>query len=137
MWVLRRRRGRNRDVEIRCRLHDLLYVIIYNHLRGEFLRTREGGCARTATVGAHYGENEPLVHQRFDRHHVDLLVQLENESRSLAITYLRSSHKVQGASKVLQDALHQLDLAVRYYGILVDSRILDVPVSIDAFWISL
>lgn len=129
MWVLRRRRRRYRDNEIQRRLYGFFHVIVCDYLRDEFLRTREGKRVRKTVVYTHHCENRHVVCFRFVRHCVDLLVQLEIASRSLAITNLRSSHEVQGTCKVSRDTLPLLDVAVLCYGILVDSGIFHVSVS--------
>lgn len=129
MRVLRRLRGRYRDNEARRGLLGPILATVRERVRDEFLSARDGGRARTEADDPHHRENRPLVHLHPDRYRADVPVQLEATRRTLAITHIRSSDEVQGAKKVLHGALRLSGFAVRYFVILVDSRLLDVSVS--------
>lgn len=129
MWALRRSRERHRDNEARHCLYDLLRAVIRDRVCDEFLSARVRGRAGAEALDAHHRENRPFVHLRLDRYRVDVQIQLEDTSRALAITRLRSRDEPQGARKASHGALRLLYLAVRYCVVLVDSRIFNVSVS--------
>jgi hypothetical protein len=129
MWILHRQRGRYLNDETRRTLLGSVRVSVHKSLRSKFLYAPNGWYTKPKTADTYCGENGSIICLRLEWYCHDVVVQLEDTSRALTLTHLRPSDQIQGTKKLSQKALLLLGLVLRYFIILVDSRIYNILVS--------